>query len=85
MAILIPARNVPSAATVTMVVDAFCNQYGYQTLINGQPNPQTKSQFALQQVDNFIINTVKADKIKTPVEAARTQAITDVDSQVVIT
>ncbi len=85
MPVLIPARNASSAATVTMVVDAFCNQYGYQTTINGQANPQTKAQFALAQVDKFIKDTVKADKMKSPVEVARTQVSADIDSQVVIT
>ena len=85
MAILIPARNVPNAQVVAVVIDAFCNQYNYQAVIEGQPNPQTKAQFALKQVDKYIIDVVKADKMKSPVEAARTQAIAEVDSQVVIT
>lgn len=85
MPVLIPARNVPTAQIVNTVIDAFCNQYGYQAKINGSDNPQTKAQFALKQVDNFILNTVKADQMKAPVDSARSTAIASVDSQVVIT
>jgi hypothetical protein len=41
-------------AQVQRVLDAFSHRYGYQDQIDGAPNPQTKVQFAKQQVALWI-------------------------------
>lgn len=33
-------------AVAARVIDGICGELGYQATINGQPNPQTKAQFA---------------------------------------
>lgn len=70
---------------LTRVITAMCTAGNYQTTINGQPNPQTPAQFAKQMVATYVLNAVKQVETQTAVDTARTQAISNVDSQVVIT
>lgn len=70
---------------LTRVINAMATSGAYQDTINGQPNPQTKAQFAKQMLVTYVMNTVKAVEAQTAVDSARTTALANVDSQVVIT
>jgi hypothetical protein len=64
--------NVPDAATATRIVTALCAVNGYQTVLpDGSPNPQTQTQFAKQQVVNYLRQTV--------ISYERSQAATPAD------
>lgn len=38
--------DINPASALTRVVDALCANFGYQTTIDGSPNPETRNQFA---------------------------------------
>lgn len=73
--------TIPDAQTAR-VFDAFAAAYGYQATIDGQPNPQTRAQFARQKVIEFIKNTVKAQEAQAAADSARSAAAANVESQV---
>lgn len=56
------------------IVNAFCHQYGYQTEINGEPNPQTPEDFTSAKVLDFISDIFRAYVVASGVEQARQQA-----------
>ncbi len=68
----------------TRINSAFGALHGYQATIDGQPNPQTLSQFTKAKVAGYIKDTVKQYEAEQAINTARTQAIANVDSQVVI-
>ena len=39
-------------------IDDFCYQNNYQDVINGEPNPQTKVQYAKQVISQFIKDSI---------------------------
>ena len=47
------------------VVESFAYAYKYQDTINGQPNPQTKAQFAKEIIKQFIREVYKKYKVET--------------------
>jgi hypothetical protein len=56
--------TIPSAQKSDLI-EAFADLYNYQATDNeGKPNPQSKSQFALSQVKNFIKNVFISYKAK---------------------
>jgi hypothetical protein len=70
-------------AQVTRVNDAFAAVYGYQaTLPNGDPNPQTKAQFAKARTIDYIKDVVKSYEAQRDAEVARQAAIDSVDAGV---
>ena len=52
---------------------------GYQDLIDGQPNPQTKSQFAQEKIITWLKNRVKNHEANVAAEVARAAANVQVD------
>jgi hypothetical protein len=56
--------TVPDAIK-TDVINAFAYAYKYQDTINGQPNPQTKAQFAKEIIKQFIREVYKKYKVET--------------------
>lgn len=52
------AKTVDTALAIE-IRDAFCDEYGYQDTINGQPNPQSKASFAQERMDNNFVENVK--------------------------
>lgn len=54
----------------TAIIQAFCDAYGYQATINGQPNPQSKQAFFNQQITHYIKDVYRAQLVKTAAEAA---------------
>jgi hypothetical protein len=49
---------------LSKITDAFALAYNYQTTIDGQSNPETKSQFARRMVKQYVVETVRAEDIK---------------------
>lgn len=70
---------------LTRVITAMCTSGGYQATISGQPNPTTQAQFAKQMIAAYVMNAVKQVEAQVAVDTARTTAISNVDSQVIIT
>lgn len=66
------------------VIDAYATQYRYQPTINGQPNPQSKAAFTKAQIINQIKSVVKTVEANKQVELARSQTMTKVDSEILI-
>ena len=67
-----------SAAHLTRTVDALGARWGYQTLINGQPNPQSKSEFVRLKIAAVIRSEVRAHEVA-EAQAVTAGAITDID------
>jgi hypothetical protein len=62
--------------------EAFCQQYGYQTEIDGEPNPQNPLQFTLGCVDRYIKDIIKAHRVwkeDEKIRKAKAAAIAAVD------
>lgn len=66
---------------VARIVDAICARYGYQELINGVANTQTKSQFTKEWMIKQLKNAVKEHEQAT----ANATIKTDVDTNLNIT
>ncbi len=62
---------------LSRIVDAFALQGGYEEIIDGLPNPETKAQFARRTVRRFIMDIVRAADYRVAEEAARA-GITDI-------
>jgi hypothetical protein len=60
------------AADRARIANAFASAYGYQATINGQPNPQTKGDFAADQLVNYVKNIVLSEEAKAAVVAVPT-------------
>jgi len=75
--------NIPDSIAAR-VLNGFATNYGYQETINGQPNPQTKAQFAKAQLIDIIKGAVKAAEAQTAATAARNAAIQDVDNNITL-
>lgn len=77
--------TIPDGA-MPRVVDALCGAYGYRdTAPSGGPNPQTRPQFAREQVRNFIRAAVLAWEAQRAGEVAATTAREKADAEVPIT
>jgi hypothetical protein len=66
--------NVPTSE----IVDALCATYNYQDTIDGQPNPETKAQFARKMVARMIGDVVRGYRLRLAREAAEV-GVADVD------
>ena len=66
------------------IKDDFCAQYGYKATIDGQPNPETKNQFIKRKIGEFIKESVKAYRTYAAAESARTTAISNAETGVVL-
>lgn len=76
-------------ALLDLIVEAACALYGYQARVPDPsdpggtiPNPQTPGQFAQQTIVRFCNDMVAAHKSQLAAEAARKQAVADLDAQV---
>ena len=47
------------AASVASIMNDLADANGYEATINGQPNSQTKAQFAKEMVRQYIVRTVR--------------------------
>ena len=79
MATLNLSVTVPDAQA-TAILNDFCMYNGYQETINGQPNPQTKAQFAKSVVISFVRESIKAQRATAAAQAASAVVIADVNA-----
>ena len=75
--------NIPDAIA-PRVLNGFATHYGYQPTINGEPNPQTKAQFAKAKLIEIIKAAVRATEVQDASNAAATTAGGSVDSDIVL-
>lgn len=76
--IVIPDNLLPR------VINGIASFYGYQTEINGQPNPQTKAQFAKAQLIAHIKHCVKTVETDEAVNLAREAKRSEVESNITL-
>lgn len=67
------------------VVQALCANHGYQSQINGQPNPQDPNAFAEQCVVDWLMQEVETYQGQQAAETARQQAVANVQATLTIT
>lgn len=68
------------AATLTRGVDALCGLNDYQTLIDGQQNPETRNAFAKRMLAVWVRQRINEWESKLAIDAARVAVQTSVDS-----
>jgi hypothetical protein len=75
-----------TAQKAQAALDDFCAYHGYQaTLGDGEPNPETKTQFKQRMVIKFFKESIKAQRAIAAAETARQSAIDLVESDMVLT
>lgn len=72
-------------AQAARVRDAFALVYHRPVLVDGQPNPESKTQFTLRMLREFVKNVVKQAEAPVAADAARATALAAVDNDVVLT
>lgn len=50
--------------TLATIMNAFAEEYGYQDTINGQPNPESKADFARRIVRQYIVSVIRANNLR---------------------
>lgn len=74
-----------TAQKAQTALDDFCAYHGYlATLTNGEPNPETKTQFKQRMVIKFFKESIKAYRATTAAEVARQSAVDLVESDMVL-
>lgn len=68
------------ASTLTRGVDALCGLNGYQTLINGVANPETRNAFAKRMLANWLKGEIARWETPPAVVAAEAAVRASVDS-----
>jgi hypothetical protein len=77
--------SIPDAV-LPRVLDAMASAYGYSaTLPDGSPNPQSKAQFARQQLANFVKQTVAEQEVRAAVAAASQSAASKAAADIAVT
>ncbi len=77
--------NIPDNIT-NRVINGFAKRYNYSaTLEGGEPNPETKAQFAKRKVIEFIKQAVREAEIHEASNAAATTAGNSADTEIIIT
>lgn len=72
--------NTPTGVTVAQVVQTLSDYWGYQTTVDGQPNPETRGAFVKRMIARFVKQSYVAAKAQQDSEAARQTAITVADA-----
>lgn len=76
--------TIPNAIT-NRVIDGFAKRYNYSPLLeNGDPNPETKAQFAKRKVVEFIKQAVREAEIQDAANTAATSAGASADTEIVL-
>lgn len=84
--------NIPNAV-LPRVIDGICNQHNYQAEVistdNNKteyvPNPETKAVFAKRMIIEYCKSAVKNYEAELVANTARKNALTLIDSEVVLT
>ncbi len=63
-------------AQAARVVNKFALRMGYQTTINGQPNPENKTQFLKRKIIDYVTSIVRQQELDEADLAAR-QSLVD--------
>lgn len=67
------------------VLQGFTNHYGYSpTLDNGDPNPETRAQFAKRKLIEIVKEAVRQQEMEAARNTAATTASTSVDTDIVL-
>lgn len=72
--------SVNPASALTRLVDAICANHGYQAIINGSPNPETKNQYAKRMFAKWGKGQVALYETGLAVNAARITAEASADA-----
>ncbi|MCI0550615.1 MAG: hypothetical protein L0287_06650 [Anaerolineae bacterium] len=76
--------NIPDGVA-NRVVNGLCKRYNYSdTLEHGEPNPETKAQFAKRKVVEFIKRAVRDVEIESASKAAGDAAGASADIDIVL-
>lgn len=70
--------NTPADVTPAQVVDALSAYWGYQAVVDGQPNPETKNVFVKRRIAEFVKESYRAAKAR-ETDQARVDALVDAD------
>ena len=54
-----------SASDLAVAVDALSVRWGYESTIDGAPNPQTKGEFVRQEIARWIKREVRSHRLAT--------------------
>ena len=71
-------------SVVARVVDALGTHYGYQAIIDGAPNPETKARFVQRMIRTHIKNIVREQEASVASQSAFVSTSTAVDSEIVL-
>lgn len=74
--------NIPNPVA-TRVMDAICTKFGYTGFVNGVA--QTKPEFVKAWIIRDLMNAVKEQEANTAAAMAAANAVTDADTNIVIT
>ena len=69
--------TTPAAVPIATVVDTLATYWGYQDIINGQPNPQTKGQFIKAKIAAFVRQQYIDAKATKDIQTAKETSITE--------
>jgi hypothetical protein len=70
--------NIPDAVMPDLI-SAYCDSFGYQTEINGQPNPETRAQFARRMWRQQAIDVYRQWLLDTDLRLARANSLAKPD------
>lgn len=77
--------NIPDNIS-NRVINGFCKRFNYSsTLEDGEPNPETKAQFAKRKLIEFIKQSIREVEIQDASNVAATTAGASVDTDIVLT
>jgi hypothetical protein len=71
-------------ALLPRVINGLAAFYGYQVIIDGQPNPQTKGQFAKAQLIEHVKHCVKQVETDEAVNTARVTKATEIENDITL-
>lgn len=71
--------TIPSTK-LDRVVNGICGHYGYQAEINGEPNPESKVQFAKRMLVSYVKDCVMTYEIREANTASSESITTDVET-----
>jgi len=69
-------------AIASRVLNGFARRYGYAPTIDGEPNPETKAQFAKRKLIELIKQAVREAEVQEASNAAATTAAQSADTDI---
>jgi hypothetical protein len=65
---------------IQIITDAFSTEFGYQEIIDGQPNPQSKGDFTKERIKDYIKSIVKSNLVRVNSNSVISNADRDTNS-----